>query len=153
MNDGRFVYVTFIRTTVEKLWEALTQPEFTRQYWCECVEQSKWTKGSEWKLVAPDGRIADAGEVLEIDPPKKLVVSWQNHLFEELNKEGFSKATFTLEHAGNEVKLTVLHEMEKPNSRFIDSVSNGWPAILSSLKTLLETGKALDVSAKWPKGV
>jgi uncharacterized protein YndB with AHSA1/START domain len=91
-----------------------------------------------------DGRVADAGEVLEIDPPKRLVLKWRNEFRPELHDEGFSRATFELEHLDGVVKLTVIHEIDVPGSKFIEAVSAGWPAILSSLKSLLETGEALE---------
>jgi uncharacterized protein YndB with AHSA1/START domain len=148
MSD-KFIYVTFIQTTAEKLWDALLKPEFTRLYWRGVVQESEWKKGSSWQLKFPDGRTADAGEVLEIDPPKRLVVSWRNEFKPELKEEGYSRCTFTLEPLpGGAMKLTVTHEIDRDRSKFIEAVSNGWPGILSSLKTLLETGKALP---EWPK--
>jgi len=78
MAESKFVYVTFIRTTPAKLWKALRDPEFTRQYWMGTTQQSDWKKGSGWKLVFADGRIADTGEVLEIKPYKRLVLKWRN---------------------------------------------------------------------------
>jgi uncharacterized protein YndB with AHSA1/START domain len=152
MNGDRFVYVTYIRTTADKLWEALIKPEFTRKYWFGCWQDSAWTAGSSWKLTLPDGRIADAGEVLEIDPPKRLVLKWRNEFRAELREEGFSQATFELEQTDNVVKLTVIHEIERKESLFIKAVSNGWPTILSSLKSLLETGTGLERPGMQPKG-
>jgi uncharacterized protein YndB with AHSA1/START domain len=153
MSNERFVYVTYIRTTAEKLWEALLKPEFTRLYWAGCWQDCEWKVGSSWKLMIPDGRVGDAGEVLEIDPPRKLVVSWRNEFIPELREEGFSRASFRLEPTGDMVKLTVLHEIDKPQSKFIEAVSNGWPSILSSLKSLLETGDSLEATKRWPKGL
>jgi uncharacterized protein YndB with AHSA1/START domain len=144
MNGDRFVYVTYIRTTADKLWEALTNPAFTRKYWFGCWQDSAWTAGSSWTLLLPDGRVADAGEVLQIDPPNRLVLKWRNEFRPELKGEGFSQATFQLEQTGEVVKLTVIHEIERKESQLIKAVSNGWPAILSSLKSLLETGEGLD---------
>lgn len=144
MNNDRFVYVTYIRTTPERLWEALTYPEFTKKYWFGCWQDSAWTEGASWKLVFADGRVADAGEILEIDFPKRLVLKWRNEFRPELHEEGFSTATFELEPLGDTVKLTVVHEIERQGSKFIAAVSTGWPAILSSLKSLLETGEGLD---------
>lgn len=153
MSNSKFVYVIYIRTTVEKLWEALTKPEFTRQYWVGCMEESTWKAGGPWKLMIPDGRVADAGEILEIERPKKLVLKWRNEFIPELRTEGYSRCTMELEAQGDTVKLTVTHEMDKPNSKFIASVSNGWPAILSSLKSLLETGDSLEATKHWPKNM
>jgi uncharacterized protein YndB with AHSA1/START domain len=141
---SKFVYVTYIKTTPEKLWEALVTPEFTKQYWLGVSQVSDWKVGSPWKLVFDDGRVADTGEVLEIDPPRKLVVSWQNEFRPELKEEGHSRATFEIVAVGELAMLTVTHEIDREGSKLIEAVSGGWPAILSSLKTLLETGKALE---------
>ncbi len=91
-----------------------------------------------------DGRIGDSGEVVEIDKPRRLVLRWRNEFLPELRAEGYSRCVFTLEFSGPAVKLTVTHEIDQPESKFIDKVSNGWPAVLSSLKSLLETGDALE---------
>jgi uncharacterized protein YndB with AHSA1/START domain len=151
MAQSRFLYVTYIRTTPEKLWDALTRNEFIREYWCETRQESEWKLGASWKAYAPDGRLIDTGEVLEIEPPHKLVFSWRNELFPEAKAEGYSRATYLLEPLGDTVKLTVIHEMDKPDSKLIAGVSDGWPSILASLKSMLETGQPLEVSRHWPK--
>ncbi|HQT78618.1 MAG: ATPase [Rhodospirillales bacterium 20-64-7] len=143
MNHDRFVYVTYIRATAEAVWTALTDPDFTRRYWFGSWQDCAWTAGSSWKLILPDGRVADAGEVLEVDPPRRLVLKWRHEYKPELHAEGFSRATFEIEPADGVVKLTVLHEIDVPDSKLIVAVSNGWPVVLSGLKTLLETGEAL----------
>jgi uncharacterized protein YndB with AHSA1/START domain len=153
MSESKFVYVAYIRTTPEKLWRALTMPEFTRQYWAGTWQDCTWQKGASWKLMIPDGRVGDAGEVLEVDPPRRLVLSWQNEFMPDLKAEGFSRATFTLEQEGDMVKLTVIHEIDKAGSKLIEAVSGGWPLILASLKSLLETGESLVATRKWPGGV
>jgi uncharacterized protein YndB with AHSA1/START domain len=153
MAESEFVYVTYIRTTPEKLWRALTEPEFTRKFWADTVQECDWKPGASWKLVVPGGRVADHGEVIEIDPPRKLVLTWQNHLFPDLTAEGFSRMTYELEPAGSVVKLTLTHSIEKIDSKFIKAVSNGWPHILASLKSLLETGESLEGTDRWPKGL
>jgi uncharacterized protein YndB with AHSA1/START domain len=123
MASSRFVYVTYIRTTPEKLWRALIEPEFTRRFW------------------------------LEIEPQRKLVLSWRNELFPEVRAEGFSRLSYELEQQGESVKLTVIHEMDKPDSKLIGSTSGGWPLILASLKSLLETGEPLEQTRRWPEGI
>jgi uncharacterized protein YndB with AHSA1/START domain len=153
MSKDRFVYVIYIRTTAEKLWEALTEAEFTRKYWVGCWQDTTWQAGASWKLTAPDGRVADAGEIVEIEKPRKLVLKWQNQFMPELREEGYSRCTLELEPSGDTVRLTVTHEMDKPESKFIKAVSNGWPSILSSLKSLLETGDALEATKRWPNSV
>ena len=144
MNKSTFVYVTFIRTTPERLWSALTTPEFMRQYWFGMHCESDWKPGSPWKLVFADGRIADQGEIVEAHPPKRLVIKWRNEWNEELKSEGYSLCTFEIEpvsDAGPQAaKLSVTHSMERPEAKTIRAVSGGWPKILSNLKSLLETG-------------
>lgn len=141
--DRPFVYVTYIRTTPEALWEALLAPEFTRRYWMGMRQEAEWRAGGAWRLVFPDGRVADSGAVLEYNPPRRLALRWRNEFKPELAAEGYSRCTFTLEPHGAAVKLTVAHEMEEGaggESRFIAAVSGGWPQVLSNLKALLETG-------------
>jgi uncharacterized protein YndB with AHSA1/START domain len=153
MANSRFVYVTYIRTTPEKLWQALTDPEFTRRFWHECWQESEWKTGTSWRLMIPDGRVGDSGEILEIDPPRRLVVSWRNEFKPEMREEGYSRMTYELEKAGESVKLTVIHEMDRTGSKLIEGVSTGWPMILASLKSLLETGEPLEETRRWPKGM
>jgi uncharacterized protein YndB with AHSA1/START domain len=144
MADDRFIYVTYIRTTPEKLWAALKEPEFTRQYFFGVTQESEWTPGSVWRMIGSDGQLTDSGKVVEIDPPRRLVLSWRNEFKAELKAEGYSRATFDLEKQGDMVKLIVTHEIGKQGSKLIEAVSGGWPIILSSLKSLLETGKPLE---------
>jgi uncharacterized protein YndB with AHSA1/START domain len=153
MAESQFVYVTYIRTTPEKLWRALLEPEFTRQFWMGTVQECEWKPGASWRLVKPNGDSADSGEVVEIEPQKRLVLTWLNHMFPEMTAEGHSRMTYTLEEQGDSVKLTVLHEMDKSDSKFIKAVSGGWPMILSSLKSLLETGESLKETRRWPEGM
>jgi uncharacterized protein YndB with AHSA1/START domain len=153
MASSKFVYVTYIRTTPKKLWQALIDPEFTRQYWCETYQESEWKPGASWRIMIPDGRVGDSGEIVEIDPPKRLVVTWQNQFVPEMREEGYSRLTYELEPVGESVKLTLIHEMDRPESKLIDAVSTGWPHILASLKSLLETGESLAETRKWPEGV
>jgi len=151
MAESRFVYVTYIRTTPARLWQALIDPEFTRKYWCDTRQESEWKPGSGWKMVTPDGMVTDSGEVVEIVPHKRLVINWRNEFRSELKSEGYSRLTYELEPAGTSMKLTVIHEMDKPESKLIGAVSNGWPHILASLKSLLETGESLAETREWPK--
>ncbi len=140
-SRSQFVYVTIIRTTPAKLWEALTDPEFISQYWYGVKVECAWKKGASWRMAFSDGRLADAGEILEIDPPRRLIIRWQNEWNPELKAEGPSRCTFQLEPTGDAVKLTITHEIDRPGSRFIEAVSSGWPYTLSNLKSLLETGE------------
>lgn len=140
-NRSQFVYVTFIRTTPARLWEALTEPEFIRQYWFDTTIECAWKKGSPWRMVGPDGSLTDTGEILEIDPPRRMIIRWRNEWKAELKAEGPSRCTIELEPVDGAVKLTITHEIERPGSKLITAVSGGWPVILSNLKSLLETGE------------
>lgn len=151
MADSRFVYVTSIRTTPEKLWQALIEPEFTRQFWGETWQECEWKPGASWRLMIPGGRVGDSGEILEIEPHRRLVLSWRNELFPEMHAEGHSRLTYELEAKGEAVKLTLTHEMGQADSKLIDATSTGWPMILASLKSLLETGESLEETRRWPK--
>jgi uncharacterized protein YndB with AHSA1/START domain len=140
-TSSRFVYVTYVRTTPEKLWRALLDPEFTRRYWGGTWQDCAWKAGASWKLMLPDGSLADSGEVIEIEPHRRLVLRWRHERRPELHAEGDSRLTYELEPVGSSVKLTIIHEMDRPESKLIVGVSNGWPHVLASLKSLLETGE------------
>ncbi len=142
-TESTFVYVTFIRTTPDKLWSALTSNAFIEQYWFGMHAESDWQTGSSWRLVFPDGRVADTGEIVEAVPPRRLVIRWRNEFKPELKEEGHSQCTFDLEPADEAVKLTITHTIGVAGSKFIEAVSGGWPRVLSNLKTLLETGTVL----------
>ena len=135
-----FVYVTYIRTTPERLWSALTKPDFTREYWFGMRIETEWKRGAQWKMLFPDGRVADAGEILECDPPRRLVLKWRNEFRPELKVEGDAQCVIELEPEPDAVKLTITHSIGCADSKFIAAVSSGWPKVLSNLKSLLETG-------------
>ena len=144
MARSTFVYVSYIRTTPEKLWSALTgDVEFMKQYWFGTHCESAWTPGSSWKMVHPNGTITDAGEIIEAEPPRRLVIRWQNQFKPELKAEGESLCTMKIESSGSAVKLSITHTIERDPSKFIVAVSGGWPKIISNLKSLLETGSAV----------
>jgi uncharacterized protein YndB with AHSA1/START domain len=144
MARSTFVYVTYIRTTPEKLWSALTDDvEFMKQYWFGTHCESQWTPGSPWKLVSGDGQILDAGEIVEAEPPRRLVIRWQHQNKAELKAEGASQCTIELELSGTAVKLSITHTIEREPSALIAAVSGGWPKVISNLKSLLETGSAV----------
>jgi uncharacterized protein YndB with AHSA1/START domain len=153
MADSRFIYVTYIRTTPEMLWQALIDPEFTRQYWAETWQDCEWKPGASWRLMIPDGRVGDSGDVLEIEPGRRLVLTWRNEFLPALREESVSRLTYELEPQGDMVKLTVIHESEQPGSKLIEMVSTGWPMIMASLKSLLETGESLEATRRWPEGL
>jgi uncharacterized protein YndB with AHSA1/START domain len=140
MARSTFVYVTYIRTTPQKLWSALTDADFIRQYWFGMSCESQFTAGSSWKLVSGDGQLFDAGEIVEAEPPRRLVIRWQHQNKPELKAEGESLCTMELEPTASAVKLSITHTIECDPSKFIAAVSGGWPKVISNLKSLLETG-------------
>lgn len=144
MSKPEFVYTTYIETTPEKLWEALTSSEFSKRYWFGTEVRSDWKVGSPFALVT-DGKTSDTGEILEADRPRRLSYTFKHQLFEEMRDEPATRVVFIIEPLGNIVKLTVTHDGFVEGSKLLDAVSNGWPAILSGLKSLLETGKAFDI--------
>jgi uncharacterized protein YndB with AHSA1/START domain len=141
--ESTFVYVTFIRTTPQKLWSALTDANQMREYWFGMRIESEWKKGAEWQMLFPDGRVGDTGEILEFDPPKRMRLKWRNEYRPELKAEGVSLCTMELDPVGATVRLTITHSIECANSKFIQAVSGGWPKILSNLKSFLETGQII----------
>ena len=138
-----FIYVVYIRTTPERLWEALTNPEFTRQYWGGLSTVSDWKKGATWQLVARDENddIYVVGEVLERVPPKRLVLTWAD----PDDTADRSRVTFEIEPIGEMVRLNVIHGDFTAGSDMKGKISGGWPRVLSSLKSYLETGMAFDI--------
>jgi uncharacterized protein YndB with AHSA1/START domain len=160
MDNVDFVYVTYIETTPEQLWQALIDPTFTARYWGD-TQRSDWTVGSPvlWQS-GPDGEFRDLDQVvLAFEPYRRLSYRWHNHQwqwapmfgwteegFAELVKEPRSKVTFELEPVGSTIKLTVIHDDFESDTEMRRSVSQGWPQILSRLKTLLETGEV----PPWP---
>ena len=142
MSEPKFVYVTYIATTPEKLWQALTDGAFTRRFWFGTTVESDWAVGSR-VIFRSDGEVHDSGEVLEYVPYRRLSYTWQVEFHEVFRRERPSRVTFELEPTGGaEVKLTVTHDEFEPGSKVHAAVSNGWPMMLSSLKSLLETGHA-----------
>jgi uncharacterized protein YndB with AHSA1/START domain len=141
--SSKYVYVTYIRTTPQKLWDALTKPEFLKQYWFNMTQESEWKPGSSWKMLFEDGRVADAGEILESDPPRRLVIKWRNEFRPELTAEGYSRCVYDIVPDGGITRLTITHSIDVDNAKIIEAVSGGWPRILSSLKTFLEGGTPL----------
>lgn len=144
MARSTFVYVAYIRTTQQRLWSALTEDaEFMKEYWFGMHCQSQWKAGSAWKLVAGDGQILDDGEIVEAEPPRRLVIRWQHQRKPELKIEGASLCTIELEPFGTSIKLSITHTIEREHSKLIEAVSGGWPKIISNLKSLLESGSTV----------
>ena len=140
MPRSTFVYVSYIRTTPERLWSALTDGEFMKQYWFGNHCESEWTAGSSWKNIYPDGRVTDTGEIVEAVPPRRLVIRWEHQDKPDLKAEGASLCTMEIEPNGTAVKLTISHTIERDPSKLIAAVSGGWPKVISNLKSLLESG-------------
>lgn len=156
MSKPEFVYVTYIKTTPERLWQALTDPAFTRRYWGVEFE-SGWEKGSPLVWNEFGVRISDPEQVVLVSEPyRRLSYTWHTftqewgealaergmpHDIDALAAEPRSKVTFDIEEAGDAVKLTVVHDGFEPGSQVLADVSQGWPSLLSNLKTLLETGE------------
>ena len=140
MARSTFVYVTYIRTTPEKLWWALTDAEFMKQYWYAGYCESQWKAGSRWRLLSKKGEVFDDGEILEIEPPRRMVIRWVNQMKPEFTAEGPALCTIELEPAGTAVKLSITHSIERNPSKLLAGVSMGWPIVLSNLKSILETG-------------
>ena len=144
MRKPEFVYVTYIETTPEKLWQALTDGDFTERYWFGIRLRSEWKPGSTFEMVRTDGTVSDAGKVIEFDPPRRLAYTFVN-LSEEYRDERPARATFVLEPYGNLVRLTLTHEGFDEGGKMLQGISRGWPAILSGLKSLLERGQPLAI--------
>jgi len=142
MARSTFVYVTYIRTTPEKLWAALTDAEFSKEYWFGCRSESAWTAGSPWTLTSSSGEVLDAGEIVEAVPPRKLVIRWRHEKKPEQKAEGPSLCTMEIEQSGSAVKLSITHTIEREGSKFMEAVAGGWPKVVSNLKSMLETGSA-----------
>jgi uncharacterized protein YndB with AHSA1/START domain/DNA-binding transcriptional ArsR family regulator len=158
MQKPSFVYTTYIQTTPERLWQALTEPAFTKRYWNTTFE-TDWNVGSTMVWDNHGARITDPDQVvLEADPYRRLSYTWHSFTPELAGVIGFSdewiaavaaeprsKVTFDIEPAGDAVKLTVVHDDFEPGSKVAESVSGGWPQVIAKLKTLLETGETFEV--------
>ncbi len=153
MSKPSYVYVTYIQTSPEKLWNALTDNEMTKLYWVNHRNVSDWKIGSEWRHEDyDDANLVDiVGKVIESKPPELLVMSWAYP--GDLDKpEKVSKVTFKIDKSMGAVKLTLIHEELEPDSEMLNGISKGWPAVLSSLKTLLESGQPMPMTTSRWKG-
>jgi uncharacterized protein YndB with AHSA1/START domain len=143
-----FVYVTYIRSTPEKVFEAITQPEIARRYWGH-ENISDWKPGSAWQHVRANEQrsVNIVGKVVEVAPPTRLVISWASPS-QAADPDAYSRVVFDVAPYEDMVKLTVTHDELEAGSGMAKGVTQGWPIVLSSLKSLLETGQGMDVFAK-----
>ncbi len=146
------VYVTYIATSAEKVFAAITRPEISRQYWGH-ENVSDWQVGSDWAHVRDNDEhtVNLVGKVIAIEPPRRLVVSWANHSQKDDpqdDPQAYSQVTFEIADYDDMVRLTVTHDDLVTGSGMHTGVSKGWPIVLSSMKSFLETGRALDIFAK-----
>jgi uncharacterized protein YndB with AHSA1/START domain len=142
MGKPTFVYVTYIATSPEKLWQALTDPLLTEQYWFGFRVDARGKAGDRMTALSPGGAQVHDDKILVSDPPRRLVYEWRS-LYEEFKDERASRVTFEIEPKKDQVKLTVTHDDFEIDSAMFPRISEGWPAVLSSLKTFLETGHGL----------
>jgi uncharacterized protein YndB with AHSA1/START domain len=144
----RFVYVTYVLSTPEKVFEAITKPEIARRYWGH-ENVSDWQPGSEWQHVRADAErtVQLIGKVVEVMPPSRLVITWAN-ASQTADPESHSRVTFDIAEYEDMVRLTVTHDDLEAGSGMEQGITKGWPLVLSSLKSYLETGRAIDVFAK-----
>ena len=143
MSKPEFVYVTYIETSAEKLWQALTDGDFTERYWFGHRVTSEWKAGSPYQFKRQDTPSIE-GKVIVVDPMRQLSYSWDS-CSPEAQRERTSRVTFDLEPRGKIVKLTVTHDELDERGVTLRNISGGWPMVLASLKSLLETGHALDI--------
>lgn len=143
-----FVYVTYIRSTAEKVYDAITKPEVARRYWGH-ENVSDWQPGSRWQHVrANDARTIElVGKVVEATPPMRLVITWANASQAD-DEASYSRVSFEIAPYDGMVQLTVTHDELEAGSGMAKGIQKGWPIVLSSLKSLLETGEGMDVFAK-----
>lgn len=140
MAQSTFVYETYIRSTPEQLWEALTTTESLKRCWMGASIESDWKVGSAWRAKSAEGNVFDSGEIVESVPQRRLVMKWRNEWKPEFKAEGDSRCAYEIEPLGMAVKVTITHSIERPDSKFIASVTPAWPMVMSNLKSLLETG-------------
>jgi len=145
MSKPKFVYVTYIRATPEKVWEALTKANLTEKYWFGYRVSAEGKPGDYMTAVNPAGRQAHHDPILESDPPRRLVYAWKP-LYKDLPQEPPSRVIFELEPAKGQTRLIVTHDEFSEGSKIFEMISKGWPAVLSSLKSFLETGRGLEPS-------
>lgn len=143
MDKPQFVYVTYISASPDKLWNALLDAEMTTKYW-QHVNVSDWRPGSRWehRRAGKGGALQLVGKVIESVPPRRLVLTWA-FPSDEAREEKHTRVTFEIEPIGEVARLTVTHDRLEPGSEMLHGITEGWPKVLSSLKTLMEAGQPL----------
>src|SRR5262245_56143716 len=142
MTKSEFVYVTYIAAPQQRIFDAIVKPEFARKYWGN-ENISDWKPGSNWEHRNPEsGTVMLVGKVVEIAPPRRLVITWA-WPSEAANQAAHTRVSFELEPIETMVRLTVKHVQLVPGSEMEKGIIEGWPRVLSSLKSYLETGKPL----------
>lgn len=144
----RFVYVTYIRSTAQQVFDAITRPEVARRWWGH-ENVSDWQPGSRWEHVRANAErtVNVVGRVVSVTPPSRLVITWASPARAD-DPDAFSRVTFDIAPYDGMVRLTVTHDELEPDSPMARGIQQGWPVVLSSLKSLLETGEGIDVFAK-----
>lgn len=143
MPRSEFAYVSYIRAAPEAAWSALTDPEIMKRYWFGMHCETAWTVGARWTRFGNDGTVVDTGEIAAIEAPRLLVIRWRHRKRPELAAEGESLCALNLEAVGPAVKLTIAHTIDRRPSMLIAAVAEGWPKVISNLKSYLETGATL----------
>lgn len=147
MTKNEFRYVTIINADIEKVWDALTLPEFTEAYWHNSTVESDWKVGSDITFTNDDKdgvrSVGVAGKILECSRPHRLSYSWSFPRMEEVRDEAPSVVTFVLETVGEATRLSVVHDQFEDGSKMLEYITYGWPIVLSNCKTLLETGQTI----------
>ncbi len=141
----KFVYVTYIASTPEQVWQALVDPDMTEKYWFGYRVAANGKVGDHMTAVSPAGKLAHRDPILESDPPRRLVYGWKP-LYEDMPDERPSRVTFELARFKSQTRLTVIHDEFDDGSKIFDMIGKGWPAVLSSMKSFLETGRGLEAS-------
>ena len=146
MSKPDYAYVAIIAASPEKVWEGLTSPQFTEQYWHSTRIESSFDVGTPVEFLQ-NGEVACCGEILVADRPRELAYTWSFCRNPATRDEPYSRVTFRLRPVANGTELTVLHDRFEPGSKTLEMITAGWPYVIAGLKTLLETGAAIDFTA------
>ncbi|MGN6571819.1 MAG: SRPBCC family protein [Pseudolabrys sp.] len=145
MSKPVFVYVTYIAAPPERIWEALTNPDVSEKFWFGYRVTADGQAGARMTALNPAGTQVHDDPIIESDPPRRLVYGWKS-LYKDLPDERPSRVTFLLEPLKDQTRLTVTHDDFDAGSKMFEMISRGWPAVLSSLKSFLETGRGLEAT-------